>query len=102
VRVFIRAERPFDFQGFWVTAPDAPLPLAHSLSPSGPYVSLDCGNDHRMGLFCYIWSNSSAPVHVMALELSWGLNLQWSCGLGLQLSCGLPHNEAGGWPVAEP
>jgi hypothetical protein len=51
VRVFIRAKQPFDFQGFWVTAPDALLPLPQSLSPSGPYVGLDCDKDPRVGLF---------------------------------------------------
>jgi hypothetical protein len=62
-RVFIRVELPFDFQGFWVTAPDAPLLLPQSLSPSGPYVVLGCGEDPRVGLFRYIRSDSSVPVH---------------------------------------
>jgi hypothetical protein len=60
VRVFIRAERLFDFQGFWVIAPDASLPLPQLLSTGGPYV----------GLFCYIRSNSSVLVHVMVPQLS--------------------------------
>jgi hypothetical protein len=69
-RVFISAERLFDFQGFWVTAPDAPLPLPQLLSTSGPYVGLAYGADPRVGLFCYMRSNSSVLVCVMAPQLS--------------------------------
>jgi hypothetical protein len=70
VRVFIRAERLFDFQGFWVIAPDAPLPLPQLLSTGGPYVGLACGTDPNVGLFCYIRSNSSVLVRVMVPQLS--------------------------------
>jgi hypothetical protein len=92
MRVFISVERLFDFQGIWVTAPNAPLPLPQLLSTSGSYVGLACGADPRVGLFCYMRSNSSVLVCVMSPQLSWGLNLLLSCGMGPQLSYGSPHS----------